>query len=144
MVYSGRLLPDTSYSALSWFDSGYILLPVSGLRGYCFRVQRNAWSSVVHAVRQSRNFHVFTGRSTSDPEVDSRCNCGFSIVAAHLQGRRHPFRAAEADLMVHTVQISMEIPQLPVDKVVDVPLRSSTSLLCLRGRSTWSRLFSTS
>ena len=30
--------------------------------------------------------------------------------------------------MVHPVQIIMEIPQLPVDKVVDVSLRSSTSL----------------
>ena len=61
--------------------------------------------------------------------ADSSCNCGFPAVAAHQQGRRHPFRAAEADLMVHPVQITMEIPQLPVDKVVDVSLRSSTSLL---------------
>ena len=44
-----------------------------------------------------------------------------AAVAAHLQRRRHPCRAAEAVLMVHPVQTSMEIPQFPVDKVVDVP-----------------------
>ena len=81
-------------------------------------------------MRQSRSLRFSTLLRGNRPriEVDSRCNCGFSAVAASQQGRRHPFRAGEADLLVHPVQITMEIPQLPVDKVVDVPLWSSTFL----------------
>ena len=39
----------------SWFDSGHICMPIFG-GGYCFRIQRNAWSSVVHAMRQLRSW----------------------------------------------------------------------------------------
>ena len=46
----------------SWFDSGYIFPLVYGLCGYCFRIQRNAWISVVHAVRQSRSLRFSTRR----------------------------------------------------------------------------------
>ena len=54
-----------SVFSASWFDSGYMFLPVYGgfLHSdpvidsrpalFCFRIQRNAWSSVVHAFRQS-------------------------------------------------------------------------------------------
>ena len=47
------------------------------------------------SVTKCSKFHVFTWNSTSDPEVDSRGNCGFSAVAGH-QGRRHFLRVAEA------------------------------------------------
>ena len=66
------------------------------------------------SVTDFSDFRVFTWNSTSDPKVDSRRNCGLSAVAAHLQGRRHP--------CCDTVQLPIGIPQLPVDKVVDVPV----------------------
>ena len=49
---SGRILPDTPYSALlgSTVDTCYCRI----------RIQRNACSSVVHAVRQSRSFLLVT------------------------------------------------------------------------------------
>ena len=44
----------------SSFDSGYMSLPVSSFCGYCFRIQRNAWISAVHAVRQSQSSRFST------------------------------------------------------------------------------------
>ena len=37
-----------------------MLLAVYGRRGYCLRKQRNAWFSVVHAMRQSRSMRIST------------------------------------------------------------------------------------
>ena len=54
--YSTCLFWETSsgYAVFgaSWFDSGYMLLPVYVCFWYCFRIQRNACSSVLHALRQ--------------------------------------------------------------------------------------------
>ena len=82
-------------SSVSLFDSGY--------------VSSTCYASV-------------TEFATSDPEIDSRRNCGFSAVAAYLQGRRHPVVTLRQIHMVQTVQHITEIPQFLVGKVIDVPV----------------------
>ena len=57
--FSVRLLPVLPIFRLAWIDSGHMLLPVYGsLWKLRFRKQRNAWSSVVHAMRQSRSWRI--------------------------------------------------------------------------------------
>ena len=48
------------------------------------------------SVTEFLDFHLFTWKSTSDPEVDSRRNCGLSAVAAQQQGRPHSCHDAVA------------------------------------------------
>ena len=45
----------------AWIDSGYTFAPI-----YFFRLQRNAWSSVVHAMRQSPGAFGLTAQKTVD------------------------------------------------------------------------------
>ena len=52
-------------SALLGFDSGYVIVSLRR-PGYCFRFQRNAWSSVVHAMRQSPGAFGQTAQKTVD------------------------------------------------------------------------------
>ena len=78
----------------SWFDSGYIFMPVYGRCGYCFRLQRNAWSSVVHAMRQLRSmFCLVVDAPVVQVVFFDRC-CA----------RQMP--------MVQTLQKFVEVPQL--------------------------------
>ena len=65
----------------SWFDSGYRFI-VSPYSAQCSALSGTCYASVT----EFANFHVFTWKLTLDPEVDPRRNCGFSAVAAHLQG----------------------------------------------------------
>ena len=51
-----------------------------------------------------------------------RTPSGGAAVAVHLQRRQHPCGDAKVILLAQTVQHSVEIPQLLVDKVVDVPV----------------------
>ena len=77
----------------SWFDSGYIFASLRVFES-SLRVQRNAWSSVVHAMRQLRSLR-----------------------------RRFLCRGAEVDSHGLAVQQTIEIPQLQLlDKVIDDPV----------------------
>ena len=49
----------------SWFGSGYVIVSLRS-PGYCFRLQCNAWSSVVHAMRQSPGAFGQTAQKTVD------------------------------------------------------------------------------
>ena len=77
--FSWEMTSGNAVFSASWFDSGYVIVSLRW-PGYCFRAQRNAWSSVVHALRQSRSLRI----STFYVEID------LSAVAAHLPGRQHP------------------------------------------------------
>ena len=99
-VYSGRRLPELPYSALLGSTVDTYLCQSTGIWEYCLRIQRNAWSSVVHAVRQLRS---------------SR--------------RRFPCRGAEADFHGLAVQQTIVLLQLQLlDKVIDGPIFSCRSL----------------
>ena len=108
----------------SWFDSAYRLLPVYGLCGNCVSVCSAMlgpqWYMlcVSHGVRPRilRSILVATADS---PHLQLIHKSSTSLLW-HRDWLIH---------MVHTVLISFEIHLLPVDKVVDVPLWSSTSLL---------------
>ena len=147
-VLGERMTSGYVVFSASWFDSGYMLLPVCGLCGCCFRFQRNAWLSVVHAMRQSRSLQISTFLRGDRPRI---------LRSIHVATADFP----QLQLIFKVVDIPVVTQRLadphgpycsdshwgsPValDRVVDVPLRSLTSLLWRRGRSTWSTLFSTS
>ena len=84
------------------------------LCGNCSAMLGPQWymQCVSHGVRVFPRF--LRGKSTSDPEVDSRRNCGLSAVAAHLQVVDSLLWHRDWLIhMVHTVQITIEIPLLP-------------------------------
>ena len=106
------------------FDSGYLLLPVYSLFGYCFRLQRNAWSSVVHALRQSRSWRISTCLRGNRPRIlrsilfataDSQLQLYNKVVHIPVM-TQWPF------LLVQPVWLTTEILQLHLNTVIDVPV----------------------
>ena len=98
-----------SLFSASWFDSGYMFLPVYGgfVRGscvrfsscsLCYRQQRTARSSVIHVLRQSTEWLNFlfsyVNRWITDPEVDSRLS-------------EHVLRPLESDSHLHGVRVRL-------------------------------------
>ena len=137
MVYSGRLLPDTSYSALLGLTVGTCYCQSRGFWVYCFRKQRNAWSSVVHAMRQSLS--LLAGydapRAVFLPVV---VRSQMLVIMAGMDQKERflePFRkTVDFPQFINVVDISnvlqrlipmvlrtIEIPQLRLDTVVDAP-----------------------
>ena len=112
-----------------------MLLPVYGsLREFCFRILRNAWSSVVHAMRQLRSLRRrFSCRGAeSDSLVQTvLSDHRDSPVAGQSDrrpcctdraGRRVSCRGAEAVSHGPDCCRTTESPQLLFDKMIDVPV----------------------
>ena len=114
---------------------------------FCYRVQRTAWSSVVHVMRQStecKNFiFFFVNRWIADPEVDSRLS---GHVFRTLVSDSHLFVASPEEYMIWILWEMTSYSALS-GSTVDTCRRQSTRLLevftrFLRegGRSSYSRV----
>ena len=118
MVYSGRILPDMPYSALlgSTVDTCYcqstsrwVLFPCSA---QCLVL------SVVHGMRQSRNFRISTFSRGNRPRILRSIHVATADFP-QLQFIKVVDISFVLQRLIPMVLVTMEIPQLRVDKVVD-------------------------
>ena len=90
------------------------------LRGYCFRIQRNVWSSVAHAMRQSLSLRISTFLRGNRPRTLRTIHIAASDFP-QLQFIMVVDISFVLQRLILMVLVTIEILQLRVDKVADAP-----------------------